>query len=107
MEITDVKIRRLIPGGRLRAVASVTIDDMIAIHEIRVIQGREKIFIAMPCKRDERGAFRDIVHPIKQELRQALEERIIEAYHEALAAMEAVNAEAGTEEAPEEAPAYI
>ena len=67
MQITDVKIRKLMSGGRLRAVVSITIDDMLAVHDIKVVQGDERLFVAMPSRRDENGIFRDIVHPISPE----------------------------------------
>lgn len=80
MQITDVKIRKLMSGGRLRAVVSVTIDDMIAVHDIKVVQGEERLFVAMPSRKDENGIFRDIVHPITPAARKLLEENILEAY---------------------------
>ena len=64
MNITDIRVRKLITEGRLRAVVSVTINDEIAIHDIKVIQGQERLFVAMPSRREENGVFRDIVHPI-------------------------------------------
>ena len=83
MEITDIKIRRIITEGRLRAVVSVTIDDMLAV------QGDERLFVAMPSRKDENGVFRDIVHPISSEARKMMEEQILETYHRHLALMEA------------------
>ena len=64
MEITDVKIRKIMTDGRLRAVVSVTVDNMLAVHDIKVVQGDERLFVAMPSRKDENGVFRDIVHPI-------------------------------------------
>ncbi|MGI5897225.1 MAG: septation regulator SpoVG [Oscillospiraceae bacterium] len=84
MNITDIRVRKLITEGRLRAVVSVTINDEIAIHDIKVIQGPERLFVAMPSRREENGVFRDIVHPISVESRQYLEHNILEAYHAAL-----------------------
>lgn len=84
MNITDIRIRKLISEGRLRAVVSVTINDEIAIHDIKVIQGPERLFVAMPSRREENGVFRDIVHPISAESRQYLESNILNAYHTAL-----------------------
>ena len=98
MEITDVKIRKIISDGRLRAVVSVTIDDMFAVHDIKVVQGDERLFVAMPSRKDENGVFRDIVHPISPSARKLFEQSILEAYERQLAIME-------TEEAQEEAPA--
>ena len=89
MQITDVKIRKLMSSGRLRAVVSITIDDMIAVHDIKVVQGDERLFVAMPSRKDENGIFRDIVHPINSSFRAELEETIIAAYEQALAEAEA------------------
>lgn len=80
MNITDIKIRKIIPEGRLRAIISITIDDMIAIHDIKVVQGDERLFVAMPSRRDENGMFRDIVHPISPEARGIIESQILDAY---------------------------
>ena len=89
MEITDIKIRKLITEGRLRAVVSVTLDNMLAVHDIKVVQGDSRLFIAMPSRRDENGIFRDIVHPIQPEARKMFEEKILEAYQNYLALTEA------------------
>lgn len=89
MQVTDVKIRRLMSGGRLRAVVSITIDDMIAIHDIKVVQGEERLFVAMPSRKDENGIFRDIVHPISPEARKMFEDSILETYERQTALMAA------------------
>ncbi|MBE6850604.1 MAG: septation regulator SpoVG [Ruminococcus sp.] len=105
MEITDIKIRKIITEGRLRAVVSITVDHMLAVHDIKVVQGDERLFIAMPSRKDENGIFRDIVHPILPESRKMIEESILDAYqkHLALAEVEAQETEAAqkTEAAPE------
>lgn len=88
MEITDVKIRKIMSDGRLRAVVSVTIDDMFAVHDIKVVQGDERLFVAMPSRKDENGVFRDIVHPISASARKLFEETILEAYERQLAVLE-------------------
>lgn len=80
MNITDIKIRKIIPDGRLRSVISITIDNMLAIHDIKVVQGDERLFVAMPSRKDESGIFRDIVHPISPEARQMIESEILDAY---------------------------
>ncbi len=92
MQITDVKIRKLMTDGRLRAVVSVTIEDMLAVHDIKVVQGDERLFVAMPSRKDENGVFRDIVHPITPEARKLLEETILDAYELQLAAAAAEEA---------------
>ena len=66
MTITDIKIRRLLPQGRLKGVISVTFDNAFAVHDIKVVQGEDRLFVAMPSRKDENGVFRDIVHPISQ-----------------------------------------
>ena len=99
MEITDVKIRKIMADGRLRAVVSVTLDDMLAVHDIKVVQGDERLFVAMPSRKDENGVFRDIVHPISPSARKLFEQTILEAYEAQLAAIEA---EEASEEAAEE-----
>lgn len=100
MQITDVRIRKIMSGGRLRAVVSVTIDDMLAVHDIKVVQGETRLFVAMPSRKDENDVFRDIVHPISTDARKLIEEKILEAYeqHTALLAAEAENAVAKAEE---------
>ncbi|MCM1507566.1 MAG: septation regulator SpoVG [Ruminococcus flavefaciens] len=97
MEITDVKIRKIMSESRLKAVVSITIDDMFAVHDIKVVQGDERLFVAMPSRKDENGVFRDIVHPISASSRKVFEDVILEAYSKQLAMIEAEN-----ESAPEE-----
>lgn len=80
MTITDVKIRKIIPEGRLRGIVSITIDEQLAIHDIKVVQGDERLFVAMPSRKDENGAFRDIIHPISPEARAFFEEQILDAF---------------------------
>ena len=89
MEITDVKIRKLVTEGRLRAVVSITIDNMLAVHDIKVVQGDEKLFASMPSRKDENGVFRDIVHPISPSARTLFEESILDAYEKQLLMHEA------------------
>ncbi|MBE6861615.1 MAG: septation regulator SpoVG [Ruminococcus sp.] len=89
MVITDVKIRKIMTEGRLRAVVSVTIDDMFAVHDIKVVQGDERLFVAMPSRKDENGVFRDVVHPISASARSLFEETILDAYEKQLAMLEA------------------
>lgn len=91
MSITDIKIRKLLTEGRLRAIISITIDDTIAIHDIKVIEGPARLFVAMPSRRDDNGVFRDIVHPIRPEARNEIEEILLKAYEEQLALSNAEN----------------
>ena len=115
MEITDLRIRKILDEGRLRAIVSVTLDQMLAVHDIKVVQGDSRLFVAMPSRKDENGVFRDIVHPISAEARQYLESRILDAYQaqialaqseaEAQAAAAADETPAAEADAPAEAPA--
>lgn len=88
MEITDVKIRKIISEGRLRALVSITIDNMFAVHDIKIVQGDERLFVAMPSRKDENGIFRDIVHPISASSRKVFEDAILDAYSKQLAIIE-------------------
>ena len=80
MKVTDIKIRKTFPEGNVKAVVSVTLDDFIAIHEIKVVQGNDRMFAAMPNKLDSNDVYRDIVHPISSEARNKLESVILKAY---------------------------
>ena len=82
LEISDIKIRKTMHEGRLRAVVSITIDNAIAIHDIKLVQGDERMFVAMPSRREDSGVFRDIIHPISANVREKIEEQILEAYKE-------------------------
>lgn len=82
MEISDIKIRKTMNEGRLRAVVSITIDNAIAVHDIKLVQGDERLFVAMPSRREDSGVFRDIIHPISSNVRDELEEKIVKAYEE-------------------------
>jgi stage V sporulation protein G len=89
LEISDIRIRKILQEGRLRAVVSLTIDNAVAVHDIKLVQGDERMFVAMPSRRDESGTFRDIIHPINPEARSQIENQILRAYDEHLAAEEA------------------
>lgn len=88
MEITDIRVRKLVTDGRLRAVVSITIDDMLAVHDIKVIEGPQRLFVAMPSRRETNGTYRDIVHPISIAARSKLEDTILDAYANAVASEE-------------------
>lgn len=86
MIITDTKIRKVFneENGRLRALISITVDNCFAIHDIKIIEGEERLFVAMPSRKDENGIFRDIVHPIDVEAREEIENKIINEYKDYL-----------------------
>ena len=90
MQITDIKIRKTFSSdGPMKAVASVTFDHQLALHDIKVINARDKYFIVMPSRKNPDNTYRDIVHPINAQFRAALEEAVIDAYNKELAAAEA------------------
>ena len=82
MNITDIKIRKLLNEGRLKAIVSITLDDTIALHDIKIIEGPSRLFVAMSSRRDDNGIFRDIVHPISAQGRAAIEDNILNYYNE-------------------------
>lgn len=81
MEVTDVRLRRVQTEGRMRAIASITLDDEFVVHDIRVIDGNTGLFVAMPSKRTPDGEFRDIAHPINSGTRNKIQEIVLAAYH--------------------------
>lgn len=80
MEITDVRLRRVETDERMKAISSITIDSEFVIHDIRVIDGNEGLFVAMPSKRTPDGEFRDIAHPINSNTRAKIQEAVLAAY---------------------------
>ena len=84
MQITDIKIRKLFEEGPMKAIVSVTFDGQLAVHDIKVINARDKFFIVMPSRKNPDDTYRDIVHPINSGFRAMLEQTVIAAYEEAL-----------------------
>ena len=84
MKISDIRIRLIEKeDNKLKAVASITIDDCFVVHDIKVIEGKEGYFISMPSKKKPDGEYTDIVHPINTETREEMSNLIIEAYKSA------------------------
>lgn len=81
MQITDIKIRKFFEDGPMKAVVSVTFDEALAVHDIKVIYARDRYFIVMPSRKNPDGTYRDIVHPINAAFRAELEEAVIDAYN--------------------------
>lgn len=84
MEITSVNVRKIEKeGSRMKGIASILLDDSFAVHDIRIIEGDNGLFIAMPSRKTATGGYRDIAHPINPEVRAMFEEAILEAYDKA------------------------
>ena len=89
MTITDIKIRKVFQDdGPMKAIASVTFDQQLAVHDIKVIYAREKYFIVMPSRKNPDNTYRDIVHPINADFRAMLEKTVLEAYEAELDMLE-------------------
>ena len=82
MQITDVRVRKVTKEGKMRAVVSITIDDVFVVHDIKVIEGEKGLFIAMPSRKATDGEYRDIAHPINSETRDKIQSLILEKYQE-------------------------
>ena len=83
MTITDVRVRKIASEGKMKAIVSVTFDNEFVVHDIKVIEGQNGLFIAMPSRKTSTGGYRDIAHPINPETRTMFEETILEAYKNA------------------------
>lgn len=80
MEITDIRIRKVESEGKLKAYVTVTFDGCFVVHNVKVIEGRSGVFIAMPSRRTKNGEYKDVAHPINSEFRAVLQDRILEAF---------------------------
>ena len=88
MNVTEVKFRKLWPEGKIKAIGSLTIDNAFVVHGIKIVEGQNGIFMAMPSRRTPDGKYRDIAHPISQEVRDDIQAKAFAAYYEALAEAE-------------------
>lgn len=84
MQITDIRVRKLTKEGKMKAVVSVTFDDVFVVHDIKVIDGDKGLFIAMPSRRAGDGEYRDIARPINSDMRDRLQSEILAKYEEAV-----------------------
>ena len=84
MIVTDVRVRKITQEGKMRAIVSVTFNEKFVVHDVRVIEGNNGLFVAMPSKRTPNGEFRDIAHPINSETREIIQESVLEVYNREL-----------------------
>ncbi len=80
MNITDVRMRKVEKEGKMKAVASITIEDEFVVHDIKVIEGEKGLFIAMPSRKTPDGEYKDIAHPINSETRDKIQQLILSKY---------------------------
>ncbi len=89
LEITDIRVKKILTDStaesKMKAVVSVTFDDSFVVHDIKIIEGQDKLFTAMPSRKTQEGEFKDIAHPINREMRLKLEDAIIAEYKKVLA----------------------
>lgn len=88
LEITDVKVKLVNAESKMKAVASVTFDDAFVVHDIKIIEGQEKLFTAMPSRKTPENEFKDIAHPINSSMRRTLEDAVIAKYQECVSEAE-------------------
>ena len=80
MTITDIRVKRISTPGKMRAVASITFDDMFVVHDIKIIEGQSGLFIAMPSKKMPNGEYKDVAHPLNSQAREKIQAEILTAY---------------------------
>ena len=80
MEITDIRIRKVTSEGKLKAYVTVTFDDCFVVHNVKIIEGKSGVFIAMPSRKTRVGEYKDVAHPIHPEFRATLQKKILDVY---------------------------
>ncbi len=84
MNITDVRIRKINHEGRMKAIVSVTFDDSFVVHDVKVVEGTNGLFVAMPSRKTPDGEYRDIAHPISTDAREIIQNAVLKAYGQAV-----------------------
>ncbi len=80
MNITDIRIRKVGTEGKLKAYVTVTFDDCFVVHNVKIIEGKNGAFIAMPSRKTKKGEYKDVAHPINSDFRGMLQEKILDEY---------------------------
>ena len=81
MQITELRIRKVTGEGKLRAYVTITFDNCFVVHNVKIIEGKDGLFIAMPSKKTATGEYKDVAHPISPEFRSELQNRILDDYN--------------------------
>ncbi|MCL4440994.1 regulatory protein [Desulforamulus profundi] len=84
MHVTDVRVRKVLMEGKMKAIVSVTLNDAFVIHDVKVVEGQNGLFVAMPSRKTPDGEFRDIAHPINSSAREIIQNAVLQAYQEAI-----------------------
>ncbi|ACV61157.1 SpoVG family protein [Desulfofarcimen acetoxidans DSM 771] len=82
MHVTDVRVRKILAEGKMKAIVSVTLNDAFVIHDVKVVEGQTGLFVAMPSRKTPNGEFRDIAHPINSSAREIIQVAVLQAYEE-------------------------
>jgi stage V sporulation protein G len=93
MIVTDVRMRKVLSEGKMKAIVSITLDNAFVVHDVKVVEGQNGLFVAMPSRKTPTGEFRDIAHPISQEARDMIQKKVLETYQMALVEEELAAAE--------------
>jgi stage V sporulation protein G len=80
MEITDIRVRKVTGEGKLKAYVTVTFDECFVVHNVKIIEGKTGVFIAMPSRKTRAGDYKDVAHPIHPEFRAAMQKEILDKY---------------------------
>ncbi|MDR2793126.1 MAG: septation regulator SpoVG [Treponema sp.] len=80
MKITDIRIRKVSGEGKLKAYVTVTFDDCFVVHNVKIIEGKNGVFVAMPSRKTSSGEYKDVAHPINPEFRAELQKEILNKY---------------------------
>ena len=95
MDITDIRIRKVNADGKLKAYVTVTFDDSFVVHNVKIIEGENGVFIAMPSRKTKSGEYKDVAHPINTSFRTQLQDRILEEYEKMGEDMETAAGDSG------------
>ena len=82
MKVTNVNLKKVENQGNLKAYATIILNDSLVIHNLKVIEGKEKLFVAFPSQKGTDDKYRDIVHPILSDLRKSIESEILAKYND-------------------------
>jgi stage V sporulation protein G len=81
MQVTDIRVRKVSGEGKLKAYVTVTFDDCFVVHNVKIIDGNNGVFIAMPSRKTKSGEYKDVAHPIHPEFRTELQSKVLEKYN--------------------------